>query len=103
MGGTVGGISGALIGMGIPEYEGCHEGKVKGGNALISVHSENSEETARAKKIFEGEEAEDISSKEEAAVAKKVGNHRYHELRRSVVIATDFSKCSISGEQSWPT
>ena len=54
VGGTVGGLTGALIGMGIPEYEAKrYEGKVKGGNALISVHSEDSAETDRAKKIFE--------------------------------------------------
>src|SRR6187200_1421571 len=54
VGGTVGGVTGALIGMGIPEYEAKRfEGKVKGGHALISVHSDNSAETARAKEIFE--------------------------------------------------
>src|SRR4029453_1566220 len=53
-GGPIGGLTGALIGMGIPEYEARrYEGKVKGGHALISVHSEASAETERAKKIFE--------------------------------------------------
>jgi len=71
VGGSVGGLAGALIGMGIPEYEAKqYEGKVKSGSALISVHSDNSAETDRAKKIFEEEGAEDISSKGEAAVAK---------------------------------
>lgn len=71
VGGSVGGITGALIGLGIPEFEAKqYEGKVKGGNALISVHSENSNETDRAKKIFEAEGAEDIAAKEEAAVSK---------------------------------
>ena len=71
VGGSVGGLAGALIGMGIPEYEAKqYEGKVKGGNALISVHSENSTETDRAKKIFEEEGAEDISSAAEASVPK---------------------------------
>src|SRR5437868_4968461 len=38
VGGTVGGLTGALVGMGIPEYEAKrYEGKVKGGNALVSV------------------------------------------------------------------
>src|ERR1700704_2308380 len=46
VGGTVGSITGALIGMGIPEYEAKkYEERVKGGYALISVHSENSKET----------------------------------------------------------
>jgi hypothetical protein len=71
IGGTVGGVTGALIGMGIPEFEAKrYEGKVKGGNALVSVHSEDSNETARAKKIFHDAGAEDISSSKEAAVAK---------------------------------
>jgi len=68
IGGTVGGVTGALIGMGIPEYEAKrYEDKVKGGNALISVHSENSAETDRAKKIFEAAGGQDISTSSEAA------------------------------------
>jgi hypothetical protein len=70
LGGAVGGISGALIGMGIPEYEAKRfEGKLKGGRCLISVHSENSAETENAKRIFENAGAEDISASSEAAVA----------------------------------
>lgn len=61
VGGTIGGLTGALIGMGIPEYEAKrYEGKVKGGHALISVHSENADETDRAKGIFEAANAETI-------------------------------------------
>ncbi len=71
VGGTVGGLTGALIGMGIPEYEAKrYEGKVKGGHALISVHSENSAETDRAKKIFESAGAEDIATSGEPAVSR---------------------------------
>jgi hypothetical protein len=72
LGGTLGGITGALIGMGIPEYEAQrYEGKVKGGHALISVHSEDSAETERAKKIFEDAGAEDISTSSEPSVDTK--------------------------------
>jgi hypothetical protein len=72
VGGTVGGVTGALIGLGIPEYEAKrYEGKLKGGHALISVHSEDSAETERAKKIFEASNAEDISTSSEASVASK--------------------------------
>jgi hypothetical protein len=39
---------------------------VKGGNALISVHSENSAETDRAKEIFEAADGENISTSSEA-------------------------------------
>ena len=72
VGGTVGGLTGALVGMGIPEYEAKrYEGKVKGGNALISVHSENSKETDRAKTIFEAAGGEDISTSSEAAAGSR--------------------------------
>jgi hypothetical protein len=41
-GAAVGGLTGALIGMGIPEYEAKrYEGKVKDGNILMSVHTED--------------------------------------------------------------
>ncbi len=66
-GATVGGIAGALIGMGVPEYEAKrYEGMVNKGGILLSVHSESSEETKRAKEILERTGAEDISSTGEA-------------------------------------
>jgi len=72
VGGTVGGITGCLIGMGIPEFEAKrYEGKVKSGAALISVHTENSDEVSRAKEIFERRQAEDISTSGEASVGKE--------------------------------
>ena len=61
--GTVGGVAGGLIGLGMPEYEAKrYEGIVKKGGILLSVHSDNSDWTARAKKILEQTGAEDISS-----------------------------------------
>jgi hypothetical protein len=70
-GAAVGGLTGALIGMGIPEYEAKrYEGKVKDGNILMSVHTEDSKERDRAKKIFETSGAEDISYTGEASVSK---------------------------------
>lgn len=72
VGATVGGVVGALIGMGIPEYEAKrYEGKVKGGNILISVHSESSDETKRAKEIFEAAGAQDIATAGEAKPPKR--------------------------------
>jgi len=72
IGGTVGGIAGALVGLGIPEFEAKrYEGKIKEGNILISVHSENRDETKRAKEIFEQAGAKDISSTGEAGVKVK--------------------------------
>ena len=69
VGGTVGGIAGALIGMGIPEYEAKrYEGQVKNGGILLSVHSENSDATRRAKEILKRTGAQDIASSGEATV-----------------------------------
>jgi len=68
-GGAVGGMAGALVGFGIPEYEAKqYEGKVKGGNILISVHTEDSKEREAAKRIFERSHASDISYTGEARV-----------------------------------
>ena len=68
-GAALGGITGALIGFGIPEYEAKrYEGKLKEGNLLISVHTDDSTERDRAKTIFEEAGAEDISYTEEARV-----------------------------------
>jgi hypothetical protein len=67
VGGALGGITGALIGMGIPEYEAKrYEGRVKEGGILLSVHSDNSEWTKKAKDILERTGAEDVSSTGEA-------------------------------------
>jgi len=68
VGGAVGGISGALVGLGIPEYEAKrYEGRVKNGGILLSVHSDNSDETKRAKQILEATGAQDISSTRETS------------------------------------
>src|SRR6476620_2273449 len=69
VGAAVGGLTGALVGMGIPEYEAKrYEGKIKAGNILISVHSDNGDEVRRAKDIFENSGAKDISYTGEASV-----------------------------------
>jgi hypothetical protein len=66
-GGAVGGLTGALIGMGIPEYEAKrYEGRVKEGGILMSIHSDSSEWTKRAKEILERTGAQDIASAGEA-------------------------------------
>lgn len=73
VGGTVGGIAGALIGLGIPEYEAkVYEGKIKGGNILLSVHTDDGDEARRAKEIFERVGATDISKVGEASVKKEM-------------------------------
>lgn len=82
VGGAVGGITGALVGLGIPEYEAKrYEGKVRDGNVLISVHTEDSEEVKLAKEIFKQAGADDISSTGESS-APKVKEPSYESTRR---------------------
>ncbi len=76
-GATVGGIAGALVGMGIPEIEAKRfEGKIKGGNMLVSAHVESSEEKTRAENVFKAARADDICSVNEASVPKASPSHR---------------------------
>ena len=71
VGATVGGIAGGLIGLGIPEIEAKrYEDKVKAGNLLISVHTEDSAEITRAKDIFIRAGAQDICTTGEASTPK---------------------------------
>ncbi len=69
IGAATGGVVGGLIGLGIPEIEAKrYEGKLKQGNYLVSVHTEDSKQIDRAKKIFEDAGAEDINTVSEASV-----------------------------------
>ncbi|HWI14508.1 MAG TPA: hypothetical protein VNT02_09655 [Burkholderiales bacterium] len=71
VGGATGGLIGALVGMGIPEYEAKrYEGKLREGNILISVHTEDAKQRARAKDVFEVAGAHDISYTGEADVPR---------------------------------
>ena len=71
VGGAVGGLTGALIGMGIPEFEAKrYEGRVKDGGILLSVHSDDSQWTKKAKEILERTGAQDVSSTGEASSEK---------------------------------
>lgn len=73
VGGAVGGLSGALIGMGLPEFEAKrYEDKLKDGQILLSVSANSSDEIKRAKQILEQCGALDISSSKES----KAPDHR---------------------------
>lgn len=67
-----GGLTGALLGLSLPEYGAKrYERKIKNGNMLIFVHARDSTERDIAKAIFAHAGAEDIAYTEEAAVAKQ--------------------------------
>lgn len=69
VGGAVGGIMGAQIGIEITEHEAeRYEIRVKEGGILLWVHSDNADCTKHAKEILERTGAEDISATGEAAV-----------------------------------
>jgi hypothetical protein len=77
VGGTVGGFTGALIGLGIPEYEAKrYEGRMQKGGILLSVHCDTSEEIKRAKEIMKNTGAGDISSTGESSADIKAEDER---------------------------
>ncbi len=66
LGGAFGGVAGALVGMGIPEYEAKrYEDYVKDGGMLLSVHVDDSRWSKRAREILERAGAQDIDSERE--------------------------------------
>jgi hypothetical protein len=68
VGGAVGSITGALVGLGIPEYEAKrYEGRVKSGGILLSVHCDSSEWVKRAEELLKNTGADDIASSGEAS------------------------------------
>jgi tetrahydromethanopterin S-methyltransferase subunit C len=71
VGAAVGGLAGALIGMGIPEIEAkSYEAKVRGGNILLSVHTESTEQQREAERILKAGGATDICSTSESSVPR---------------------------------
>jgi hypothetical protein len=73
IGGAAGGLTGGLVGAGIPEYEAKrYAGRISKGGFLISVHSDNSDQIDRAKKILENAGGEDIATASEAKADVKV-------------------------------
>ena len=68
-GAAVGGVTGALVGVGIPEIEAKrYEGKIRGGNILVAVHTDDSESKKKVEIIFKRGGAHDVASAAESAV-----------------------------------
>ena len=66
-GGATGAVVGALAGFGIPEYEAKrYEGRIRKGGILVSVHTDDSDWTDKAKHILEDAGAEDVHSTSES-------------------------------------
>jgi len=66
VGGTLGGVAGGLIGLGIPEFEAQrYEGYIKEGGMLISIHVDDSDWEAKAKRLLEDNGAKDIATTSE--------------------------------------
>jgi len=63
VGGAVGGFSGGLIGLGIPEHEAKHfSGRIEQGEILLSVQCVSAESAQQAKEIMQLTGAENIAS-----------------------------------------
>jgi hypothetical protein len=67
VGGTVGGVSGALVGAGLPEYEAKrYAGRLKSGHILLSVHCDDQEWVRHAREVLQFTGASDIAAEHEA-------------------------------------
>jgi hypothetical protein len=77
--GTVGGLLGGLIGLGMPEYEAKrYEGRIKKGGILMSVHCDDAKWADRAKAILKDSGAEGIGSAGEATADFAKGSRPEH-------------------------
>lgn len=68
VGTAIGGVAGALIGLGIPEYEAKrYEGRIRRGSILLSVHCDDPDWARRARNVLNQTGAEDVAAAGEAA------------------------------------
>jgi len=71
VGAATGGLTGALVGYGIPELEAKqYEGKIRSGNILLSVHTDDGQQVTRVKEIFKRHNADDIAYTGESSVPR---------------------------------
>jgi hypothetical protein len=71
-GSVLGGLTGALVGLGIPEYEAKrYEGRMRSGGALLSIHCDTDLWVDRARELLRHTGAEDIASAAEGTVRAK--------------------------------
>jgi hypothetical protein len=71
LGGTVGGLAGALVGMGLPEDEAKrYYSQLAVGYTLLIVHIDSPEEAAKARQILVASGAADVSSSERRMIGE---------------------------------
>lgn len=71
VGAAAGGAVGALVGLGIPEIQAkIYEGKLRDGNILVAVHTDDAKQVDAAKKVFEANGAKDVHSTNETSLPK---------------------------------
>ncbi len=67
MGGAAGGLQGALVGLGIPEYEAKrYVDRVEAGGTLLSVHCDSAARVKRAKQILNSSGADHVAASNES-------------------------------------
>lgn len=77
VGAVAGGIGGSLAGVGIPDADAkLYESRLSAGNLLLSVHTDDADEVARVKAIFEREGAQDISCSGDSPVETSAARQR---------------------------
>ena len=63
LGGAVGGLAGALVGMGLPEDEAKrYYSQIAVGYTVLIVHADSAQDVAKAKQILVASGAADVSS-----------------------------------------
>lgn len=84
--GAVGGFTGALVGVGIPEYEAKrYEGRIRSGGILLSVHCDSSDWVKRAKEVLEQTGGIDIAATGEARGHFAVSDKPLHRTQTGAV------------------
>ena len=100
VGAALGGVTGALIGMGIPEYEARkYEAKIRQGDFLISVHTEDEEKAVHAKEIFRISNAEDIAISGEPGITESLREAEETRARRLKTAEAQGSPPASAGEE----
>ena len=65
---TVGGLTQALVGMGIPEYEAkMYESKLRSDNILMAVHTDDGADRSCAAEVFKSSGVTDVATQTESA------------------------------------